>query len=73
MGCDKIPSKVIISGAATLCTNFVMLISICIETSVFPSELKLAEITPLYKKGDNYDKDKYRPLSVLKCVTKVFE
>ncbi len=48
MGCDKLPPKLIISGAATLCTHITMLINICIGKSVFPSELKLAEITPLH-------------------------
>ncbi len=36
-----------------------MLINIYIEKSVFPSALTLAEITPLYKKGDIYDDGNY--------------
>ncbi len=73
MQCNKLPQKVIISGAATVCTHFAVLINICIQKSVLPSELKLAEITHLYKKGDIYDKGNYRPDGVLPCVSKLFE
>ncbi len=73
MGCDKLLPNLIISGATTLCTHIEMLINICIEKSVFPSQLKLAEITPLHKKRDIHDKCNYRPGSVLPCISKVFE
>ena len=31
----------------------------------FPEKLKLARVTPVFKKGSRFDKDNYRPLSVL--------
>ncbi len=33
----------------------------------------MVEITPLYKKGDIYDKGNYRPANVLPCVSNLFE
>ena len=32
---------------------------------IFPSKLKLAKVTPVFKKGSRQDKDNYRPISVL--------
>ena len=39
----------------------------------FPDKLKLADITPIFKKDDRTDMNKYRPVSVLPAVSKVFE
>ena len=40
---------------------------------VFPSKLKLAKVTPVFKKGSRQDKDNYRPTSVLSIFSKIFE
>ena len=39
----------------------------------FPNKLKLADITPVYKKDDATQDKNYRPVSVLPTVSKVFE
>ena len=39
----------------------------------FPNELKLAKVTPVYKKDNVHHFDNYRPVSVLSSVSKVFE
>ena len=39
----------------------------------FPSKLKLADITPIFKTGDATCAKNYRPISVLPVVSKVFE
>ena len=44
-----------------------------IEKSDFPQNLKLADITSVYKKNDLLDKTNYRPDSVLPAVSKIFE
>ena len=48
-------------------------ISVAFETSTFPSTLKLADVTPIFKKNDKSLKENYRPVSVLPCLSKVFE
>ena len=40
---------------------------------IFPSKLKLAKVTPVFKKGSRQDKDNYRPISVLFIFSKIFE
>ena len=39
----------------------------------FPKNLKLAEISPIFKKGDKTVAKNYRPISVLPCLSKLFE
>ena len=45
--------------------------SLC--TGVFPDHLKIAKVIPLYKKDDSHILDNYRPISLLPCMSKLFE
>ena len=40
---------------------------------ILPEKLKLAKVTPAFKKGSTQDKDNYRPISVLSVFSKIFE
>ena len=40
-------------------------------TGIFPSSLKLGNITPTFKKDDPIDKSDYRPVSILLLLSKV--
>ena len=48
-------------------------INFCIENSEFPSDLKLADVIPIYKKNSRNLKDNYRPVSILSNISKVYE
>ena len=37
----------------------------CLESGIFPDELKLAEVVPVYKKNDKKDESNYRAISIL--------
>ena len=39
----------------------------------FPSILKMADITPVHKKGESTNKENYRPVSILPVISKIFE
>ena len=43
------------------------------EPGIFPTILKLANITPIFKKHDHLDKSNYRPVSILPLLTEVYE
>ena len=44
-----------------------------LEVGEFPSGMKLANVTPVHKKGSRYDKGNYHPVSILPNLPKVFE
>ena len=44
-----------------------------IDTQQFPSEWKTAKVIPLFKKGQRYLLDNYRPISILPVVSKLME
>ena len=44
-----------------------------LDASVFPSSMKLANVTPLHKQGNRSEKDKYRSASILTNLSKVFQ
>ena len=43
------------------------------ETVIFPSSLKLGNITSIFEKDDPLDKSSYRPVSILPLLSKVYE
>ena len=44
-----------------------------LENGKFPNRLKLANITPVFKKGARTSKNNYRPLSIFPVFSKIFE
>ena len=44
-----------------------------IASGIFPSNLKNANISPVFKKGNHSDKTNYRPVSLLPALSKIFE
>ena len=45
----------------------------CIKNGTFADELKLADISPIFKSIDSTAKKNYRPISILRSVSKLFE
>ena len=48
-------------------------INFCIENSIFPSDLKVADVTPAFKKKSKTSKDNYRLISILPNISKIYE
>ena len=44
-----------------------------ILTSLFPEQLKYADVKPIFKKDSRNDKRNYRPVSILSIISKIYE
>ena len=44
-----------------------------IENGIFPDDLKMAKLIPIFKSGDKSDITNYQPISVLPFFSKIFE
>ena len=72
-GPDAIPPKVIKDSVSVLKSLHTQLFNPSVEENHFPSDLKYANIAPLYQKDDNTDKMNYRPISIPPSISKIFE
>ena len=52
-----------------ICKHF----NYCIDKGEFPNDLKHTDIVPIYKKNKKYEKENYRPISILSNLSKVYE
>ena len=56
-----------------ICESVTLIINQSLTTGIFPNKLKIAKVIPLFKKGDIYTFDNYRPISLLPSISKIFE
>ena len=59
--------------APTVAGTISRIINKCIDTGVFPSVLKIGNISPIYRKGPKDKLANYRPISILPVFGKIFE
>ena len=68
-----IPVKILKNGVNAYLSELTILISNWLKDEVFPNDLKLSDITPIFKKEDNLNKKNYRSVSILPHLSKVLE
>ena len=68
-----IPGDMLKSTVDIHLTFITKIINFSFENGCFPDELKLAEVSPIFKKNNDLVKENYRPISILSHVSKVFE
>ena len=65
--------RILKMAASILAPSITSLINKSIETSTFPSNLKVAKLHPIHKNGNKSDPSNYRPISILPTISKFFE
>ena len=72
-GIDKISNRILKMAAPVIYKNLTDLFNLSITSGVFPSDWKIAKVSPLFKSGDLSNANNYRPISVLPTIARVFE
>ena len=57
----------------SICVTLSKIFDCSMSTGTVPDQLKIARVTPIYKKGDVNELNNYRPISVLCIFSKIFE
>ena len=72
-GLDGISSLLLNLIAPAVAPSLAKVINCSIINSIFPAQLKLARVTPIYKQGSKTDLGNYRPISVLPVISNILE
>ena len=67
------PISIIKNFATCYCEKLASIFNDCLKENKFPNLMKIAEISPVFKKFGNISKDNYRSLSTLSYFTKLLE
>ena len=65
--------KLIFATKHEFCKILCDLFNLCIVKDTFPSDLKKADISPVFKKLDSLSKENYRSINILPTISKIFE
>ena len=68
-----ISPQIIKENSTVLSSQFAELYNISLREMVFPSILKIGQITPAHKSGSTDDADNFRPITALPALSKIFE
>ena len=69
----NIPVKIFRNHTDAFADKLTNIVNHSILSCSFPDKLKCADISPAFKKGDKFDKENYRPASLLPTASKVCE
>ena len=70
---NDIPVKILKDNVNFFADYICIFYNYTITTSKFPSVLKMANVTPIFKKGSKNKKENFRPVSILPVLSKIFE
>ncbi|CAB3990484.1 Hypothetical predicted protein [Paramuricea clavata] len=73
LGPDEIPGRILKVTANQIAPSLTRLFNKSLQVGVVPDEWKLANVVPVFKKGEKDRVENYRPISLLCIVSKLLE
>lgn len=72
-GSDNISNQLLKTCKHILAVPIAFICNLSLETGIFPSSLKNANVCPIHKAGDTEHPSNYRPISLLTTISKILE
>ena len=72
-GFDDISCKLLKYSSPFILEPLTHIVNLSLYTGIVPSQMKLAKVVPIYKKGDQKSSNNYRPVSILPAFSKILE
>ena len=72
-GYDDFSTKFIKLSATLIAPELVKIFNLAINKGIYPDNLKIAKVIPIFKKGDQTSVNNYRPISIFSPINKIFE
>ena len=72
-GYDDFTTRFVKLSSSILAPALVKIFNLSIHTGIYPDNLKMAKVIPIFKKGDPTSVNNYRPISILSLINKIFE
>ena len=72
-GHDSISNNLMKKISPSILEPLAIIFNKSLETGVFPEEMKMADVVPLYKSKSEYECTNYRPISLLLTISKLLE
>ena len=73
LGYDEVSFNVIKKCFRSLDKPLLHRFNVLLQNGIFPNELKIAWVTPVFRYGSDSGLGNYRPVSVLPCFSKILE
>ena len=72
-GYDGISFNVVKNYFGPLIKPLMYIFNLSLAKGIFPDDLKIARVTPVFKAGNENEVGNYRPISILPCFSKILE
>ena len=72
-GPNSIPTQILHLIKLEIAKPLASIINMSFSTGIHPDKLKIAQVTPIFKKGSRLETCNYRPISLLSNINKIFE